>query len=62
MYKLKVNTNVKINELIEKRIEHYWNKRSSDFSRVRRQELSSINGDEGSLDGIKEAFVSVFLH
>ena len=45
MYKLKVNTNVKINELIEKRIEHYWNKRSSDFSRVRRQELSSINGE-----------------
>ena len=32
-------------ELIERRIENYWNKRSSDFSRVRRIELVGANGE-----------------
>ena len=31
-------------KLIERRIENYWNKRSSDFSRVRRIELNGANG------------------
>ncbi|MBR1730364.1 MAG: class I SAM-dependent methyltransferase [Selenomonadaceae bacterium] len=37
--------NFKSSEMIESRIENYWNKRSADFSRVRRIELSGANGE-----------------
>ena len=37
--------NLNKEELIERRIENYWNKRSSDFSRVRRIELNGANGE-----------------
>ncbi len=32
-------------ELIERRIENYWNKRSPEFSRVRKIELGGVNGE-----------------
>ena len=37
--------NINENEIIEKRIENYWNKRSSDFSKVRRIELKGTNSE-----------------
>ena len=37
--------NFKSDELIERRIESYWNKRSTEFSQVRRIELNGVNGE-----------------
>ena len=37
--------NLNEEELIEYRIKNYWNKRSSEFSKVRRIELTGANGD-----------------
>lgn len=34
-----------VDDLIERRIENYWNKRSSEFSQVRRIELNGVNGE-----------------
>lgn len=44
MFKVQKENFFNEQDIIERRIENYWNKRSADFSRVRRQELNGANG------------------
>ena len=45
MFKIQRKNVFENHRIIEHRIENYWNKRSADFSKVRRQELNGINGN-----------------
>jgi len=45
MFKIQTENILDEQRIIEHRIENYWNKRSTDFSRVRRQELNGANGE-----------------